>query len=108
MPIRLKRLSIINKKRVKPVEKRKEVCSMPEEFKPGCQRPPIKKLILETQSVIEGNLKEVKKDMVKVGKPAPEFAASAYFKGRFMNTSLSEYKGKWVLLCFYPGDFTFV
>jgi len=81
---------------------------MPEEFKPGCQRPPIKKPILEVAPTTESNVKEVKQAMVKVGKPAPEFTASAYYNGKFMNISLSEYKGKWVLLCFYPGDFTFV
>jgi len=48
------------------------------------------------------------KTMVHVGKPAPDFTAPAYYQGKFVNTSLSEYKGKWVLLCFYPGDFTFV
>jgi len=46
--------------------------------------------------------------MIKVGKPAPNFSAPAYIKGEFANVELSEYKGKWVLLCFYPGDFTFV
>lgn len=81
---------------------------MPEEFKPGCQRPTIKKPNLEIATASEVNVKEVKKVMVKVGKPAPDFTASAYYNGKFMNTSLSEYKGKWVLLCFYPGDFTFV
>jgi len=81
---------------------------MPEEFKPGCQRPPIKKPVLETVTANAVNVMEVKKPMVRVGKPAPEFTASAYYRGKFMNTSLSEYKGKWVLLCFYPGDFTFV
>jgi hypothetical protein len=81
---------------------------MPEEFKPGCQRPPIKKPVLEAQVAAEGIVKEAKSMMVKVGKPAPEFTASAYYQGKFMNVSLSEYKGKWVLLCFYPGDFTFV
>jgi len=81
---------------------------MPEEFKPGCQRPTIKKPVQETQLASEGNVKEVKPAMVRVGKPAPEFTASAYHNGKFMNYSLSEFKGKWVLLCFYPGDFTFV
>jgi peroxiredoxin (alkyl hydroperoxide reductase subunit C) len=88
--------------------KEKEVCNMPEEFKPGCQRPPIKKPVLETVQTSEVNVKEAKKPMVKVGKPAPEFTASAYHNGKFMNIGLSEFKGKWVLLCFYPGDFTFV
>ena len=81
---------------------------MPEEFKPGCQRPTIKRPSLETAPATELNVKEAKQTMVKVGKPAPEFTASAYHDGKFMNISLSEYKGKWVLLCFYPGDFTFV
>ncbi|AKG52767.1 peroxiredoxin-like protein [Dehalogenimonas sp. WBC-2] len=81
---------------------------MPEEFKPGCQRPAIKKTAAETPVSAETPVKEVRKPMVKVGKPAPDFTASAFHNGKFINTSLSEYKGKWVLLCFYPGDFTFV
>jgi hypothetical protein len=81
---------------------------MPEEFKPGCQRPPIKKPSLETVPGTDLNVKEVKQAMVKAGKPAPDFTASAFYNGKFMNFSLSEFKGKWVLLCFYPGDFTFV
>jgi len=82
---------------------------MPEEFKPGCQRPTIKKTAVETLIINnEENIKEVNPAMVRVGKPAPDFTASAYHNGKFMNISLSEFKGKWVLLCFYPGDFTFV
>lgn len=45
---------------------------------------------------------------VMVGKPAPDFEASAYLDGGFQNIKLSDYRGKWVVLCFYPGDFTFV
>jgi len=81
---------------------------MPEEFKPGCQRPPIKKPVVETTPIEESIVQEAKQSMVKVGKPAPDFTAPGYYNGKFMNFSLSEYKGKWVLLCFYPGDFTFV
>ena len=44
----------------------------------------------------------------RVGQKAPEFQAPAYYKGAFTNVKLSDYLGKWVLLCFYPGDFTFV
>lgn len=46
--------------------------------------------------------------MISVGKPAPDFTAPAYFGGKFVSVRLSEYLGKWVSLCFYPGDFTFV
>jgi AhpC/TSA family len=52
--------------------------------------------------------KEELKMMAQVGKPAPDFEASAYIDGGFKNIKLSDYKGKWVVLCFYPGDFTFV
>jgi peroxiredoxin (alkyl hydroperoxide reductase subunit C) len=81
---------------------------MPEEFKVGCQRPAIKKTVLETEVVQDTTMKEEKKSMVRVGKPAPDFTAPAYFQGKFANYTLSEFKGKWVVLCFYPGDFTFV
>lgn len=82
---------------------------MAEEFLPGCQRPAIKKEEpSKASNEIEIITKEENKTMIKVGKPAPDFTAPAFFNGKFMNVSLSEYKGKWVLLCFYPGDFTFV
>lgn len=44
----------------------------------------------------------------KVGQKAPDFTAPAFFKGGFTTVKLSDYAGKWILLCFYPGDFTFV
>jgi len=52
--------------------------------------------------------KEVDKMLAKVGKPAPDFEANAFINGTFSNVKLSDYKGKWISLCFYPGDFTFV
>ena len=52
---------------------------------------------------------EVKMAMARVGKEAPDFEASAYIAGEgFKNVKLSNYRGQWVVLCFYPGDFTFV
>jgi hypothetical protein len=44
----------------------------------------------------------------KVGKPAPDFELNAFIDGGFENIGLSKFKGQWVVLCFYPGDFTFV
>lgn len=85
---------------------------MPEEFKAGCQRPAIKKnkplepLAAEANGTSEE--KERMKPMIKVGKPAPDFTAPAFMNGKFSNVTLSEFKGQWVTLCFYPGDFTFV
>jgi hypothetical protein len=52
--------------------------------------------------------KEELKMVAKVGKPAPDFEAAAFIDGGFKNIKLSDYKGKWVVVCFYPGDFTFV
>ncbi len=55
---------------------------------------------------------EVKKEAVKmgvtVGMKAPDFTAPAFHKGGFTTVKLSQFAGKWVSLCFYPGDFTFV
>lgn len=52
--------------------------------------------------------REEKGSMILVGKQAPNFKAPAYRSGEFTEVSLADYLGKWVLLCFYPGDFTFV
>lgn len=52
-------------------------------------------------------VKEVRM-LARVGKPAPDFEATALVKGNFGTVKLSNYLGKWVVLCFYPGDFTFV
>lgn len=43
-----------------------------------------------------------------VGKPAPNFTAGAVVDGEIKTISLSDYKGKYVVLFFYPKDFTFV
>ena len=48
------------------------------------------------------------KPMIQVGQKAPDFVAPGYQQGKFVNVKLSNYFGKWVLLCLYPGDFTFV
>ena len=50
----------------------------------------------------------VERTMIKVGQKAPDFSAPAYHRGKFTSVTLSEFLGKWVVLCFYPGDFTFV
>jgi hypothetical protein len=52
--------------------------------------------------------KEVQMTFARVGHEAPDFEASAYVDGGFKNIKLSDYRGQWVVLCFYPGDFTFV
>jgi peroxiredoxin (alkyl hydroperoxide reductase subunit C) len=46
--------------------------------------------------------------MSLVGRPAPDFELEGYFNGQFSQYKLSDYRKKWVLLLFYPLDFTFV
>jgi peroxiredoxin (alkyl hydroperoxide reductase subunit C) len=60
------------------------------------------------QSAETPTKKEEKIVTARVGQKAPDFSAPAYYRGGFTTVKLSEYLGKWVLLCFYPGDFTFV
>jgi alkyl hydroperoxide reductase subunit AhpC len=43
-----------------------------------------------------------------VSKAAPDFELEGYFNGSFGKYKLSDYRGKWVILLFYPLDFTFV
>ena len=44
----------------------------------------------------------------RIQKPAPDFKAQAVENGAFREVTMSEYKGKYVVLFFYPLDFTFV
>ncbi len=46
--------------------------------------------------------------MIVVDRLAPDFEATAYLAGKVQKIRLSDYRGKWVLVCFYPGDFTYV
>ncbi len=57
---------------------------------------------------LEPKIIEERKMIARVGKPAPDFEAAAYEGGAFKTVKLSDLKGGWVVLCFYPGDFTFV
>ena len=76
----------------------------------GCARPTGGPVGEEPKDV-EMSTKQTQKEihtMIKVGHKAPDFTAPGYHDGDFTSIKLSEYLGKWVLLCFYPGDFTFV
>ena len=44
----------------------------------------------------------------KVLEPAPYFEGQAWVDGMIQNIKLCDYKDKWVVLFFYPFDFTFV
>ncbi|MGC9522234.1 MAG: thioredoxin-dependent peroxiredoxin [Anaerolineae bacterium] len=47
-------------------------------------------------------------DIAQVGRRAPGFEAQALVDEEIKRIALSDYQGKWVVLFFYPGDFTFV
>jgi hypothetical protein len=83
------------------------------ELKDGCVKPaggpllPVREKISSDHS--SGTSKEIHKMLAKVGKEAIDFEATAFMEGvGFEPVKLSDYKGKWIVLCFYPGDFTFV
>ena len=64
---------------------------------------------LDVQPESELTKREQRHEMTaRVGQKAPDFNAPAYYRGGFTNVKLSDFVGKWVRLCFYPGDFTFV
>lgn len=46
--------------------------------------------------------------MIKLNVNAPEFEAMAFQNDEFKEVKLADYKGKYVVLFFYPADFTFV
>lgn len=83
---------------------------MTEEMDIGCARPtggPVGETVEASARETIAPEKE-ERQMIHVGEKAPDFVAPGYQQGRFINTKLSDYLGRWVLLCFYPGDFTFV
>lgn len=47
-------------------------------------------------------------EIALVGKTAPNFTMEGVFGTSFKKVSLSDYRGKWVVLFFYPLDFTFI
>lgn len=76
----------------------------------GCARPTgaqVGQPPVETKPK-ENFSEEIKMITAKVGAKAPDFEAPAYYQGGFTTVKLSDFLGKWVVLCFYPGDFTFV
>ncbi len=80
--------------------------------KDGCAKPAAGILAgggaTAADSAATTEVKEERRMLARVGYEAPDFEATAYIDGEFSNVKLSDYRGKWLLVCFYPGDFTFV
>ena len=82
---------------------------MPKEVAVGCAvKPKAKAAVAQPDIAPAQEHPKEERTMVMVGQKAPDFTTGAYHNGKFIETSLSDYQGKWVHLCFYPGDFTFV
>jgi len=76
----------------------------------GCVKPAGGPLVAAATPAEKTAAKEeARMTIARTGKEAPDFEATAYVAGQgFKNIKLSDYRGQWVVLCFYPGDFTFV
>jgi peroxiredoxin (alkyl hydroperoxide reductase subunit C) len=87
---------------------------MPDKLKVGCARPtggPVGGQAPEeapADNSPNAAEQEEAMTMIQVGRPAPDFEAPAYHQGEFTSVKLSDHLGKWVVMCLYPGDFTFV
>lgn len=82
------------------------------ELREGCVKPARGPLAPASESAVPTGTapsQEVGGMLAHVGKEAVDFEANAFVEGvGFKPVRLSEFKGKWIVLCFYPGDFTFV
>jgi AhpC/TSA family len=83
------------------------------EMKDGCVKPVRGPLAPAAASGVPAagtaTSQEVTKMTARVGTAATDFEANAFVQGvGFQPVKLSDHKGKWIVLCFYPGDFTFV
>jgi hypothetical protein len=82
-------------------------------MKDGCVRPARGPIVNAPESTAAAESAapslEVIKMQARVGMEAPDFEANAFVADEgFKPIKLSDYKGQWIVVCFYPGDFTFV
>ena len=82
------------------------------ERKEGCVKPVRGPIPADGQSAAPSATRPLEEETgmhARVGGEAPDFEATAFIEGKgFEPVTLSDYKGQWIVLCFYPGDFTFV
>ena len=82
------------------------------ELKDGCVKPARGPILPAIESSVPSEDSTPAKEVnmiARVGQEAIDFEANAYIEGvGFQTVKLSDYRGKWIVLCFYPGDFTFV
>ena len=82
------------------------------EMKIGCGKPTGARVGEQAEAKKESEAAPSKKEekMAKpmIGAKAPDFMAPAFQNGQFGQVDFSDYLGKWMVICFYPADFTFV
>ncbi len=80
------------------------------EMKDGCVQPARGPILPPSGGEEDKRLPKSEVTMTaRVGAEAPDFEAHAFIRGvGFKTVKLSDYKGRWIVVCFYPGDFTFV
>ena len=82
------------------------------ELKDGCVQPakgPLPPSAEAAPGEVIAPREEVQRMQARVGKEAIDFEANAFVADAgFRPVKLSDYRGKWIVVCFYPGDFTFV
>merc|ERR1712212_413575 len=64
--------------------------------------------LFTTYLLVKISLVLITPKMELIGKPAPTFETDAVIDGKITKINLKDYKGKFVVLLFYPLDFTFV
>jgi len=77
-------------------------------MKDGCVKP-VRGPVVPPREQATRTVEEEAMVQARVRREAPDFEATAFLPGEgFGPVRLSDYKGRWVVLCFYPGDFTLV
>jgi len=46
--------------------------------------------------------------MIKINEKIPDFELNAYYENELKKINLADYRGKWLILIFYPADYTFI
>jgi peroxiredoxin (alkyl hydroperoxide reductase subunit C) len=78
----------------------------------GCANgvKPRKKVLIEVNNNSKEEMEGKMMSSTMVRQEMPKFTMEAYDAktGHYITVSSDDYKGKWVVICFYPADFTFV
>jgi peroxiredoxin (alkyl hydroperoxide reductase subunit C) len=46
--------------------------------------------------------------MIRIGEKIPDLSLQVYHGGEIKEVKLSDFRGRWIVIAFYPADFTFV